>query len=138
MVGAARVAVILDTHVAVWALTLDARLAPAHRAIIAAEEAAGRRVGISAISLWEIALLGERGRLRLEEPVDDLLDALVSHPAVEILHITPAICLDSVRLPRSFPADPADRLITATARTKKLTLLTLDEPIRASGVVRVG
>lgn len=138
MVGAARVAVVLDTHVAVWALTLDPRLAPAHRATIAAEEAAGRRLGISAISLWEIALLGERGRLRLEEPADQLLDALTTHPAVEVIPLTPAICLDSVRLPRSFPADPANRLITATARTKKLTLLTADEPIRASGVVRVG
>ncbi len=138
MVGAPRVAVLLDTHVAVWALTLDARLAPAHRATIAAEEAAGRRIGVCAISFWEIALLGERGRLRLEEPVDRLLDALATHPTVEVFPLTPAICLDSVRLPRSFPADPADRLIAATARTKKLTLLTVDEPIRSSGLVTVG
>ena len=53
----------------------------------------------------------------------------LSLPGVDLLRIEPAIAVDSVRLPGVFHADPADRLIVATARYWPATLLTADRAI---------
>jgi PIN domain nuclease of toxin-antitoxin system len=46
------------------------------------------------------------------------------------------VAIESEQLGDSFPPDPADRLIAATARVHDLTLITSDQPIRKSGAVR--
>ena len=53
-----------------------------------------------------------------------------------VREITPAIAALSTQFPDEFPHDPADRLIAATARTEGLALVTRDERIRASTLVR--
>ena len=120
--------IVLDTHVLVWAVDGNARLGRAARAAI---EETGRtdRIGVSAITPWEIALLAERGRLRLGRDVGGWIDAALGLPGVHLMPIEPAIAIDSVRLPGSFQADPADRLIVATARHCAAPLLTADRAI---------
>lgn len=120
--------IVLDTHVLVWAVDGSARLGRAARAAI---EETGRtdRIGVSAITPWEIALLAERGRLRLGRDVGGWIDAALGLPGVHLMPIEPAIAIDSVRLPGSFQADPADRLIVATARHCAAPLLTADRAI---------
>ena len=51
--------------------------------------------------------------------------------------ITGAIALDAVRLGSSFPSDPADRIIAATARVHGHTLITADRRVRTTGVVAI-
>jgi len=51
--------------------------------------------------------------------------------------VTPAIARELLAFPRSFRRDPADRLIVATARALDLPLLTRDDAIRRSGLVRL-
>ena len=116
----------LDTHVLVWAAEGERRLGPDARAAIAtaAEEPDG--IGVSAITPWEIALLAERGRLRLAQEAGAWIRAVLALPGIRLLPVEPAIALDGARLPGAFRADPADRLIIATARQCGAPLLTAD------------
>ncbi|MDE0050235.1 MAG: type II toxin-antitoxin system VapC family toxin [Rhodospirillales bacterium] len=118
----------LDTHVLVWAVEGDRRLGTNARAAIEAAERA-EAVGISAVTPWEIALLAERNRLRLVQEVGTWIEAVLALPGMRLMPIEPAVALDSVRLPGPFHADPADRLIIATARHSGARLVTADGTI---------
>lgn len=126
-----------DTHVAVWWLFDDARLPRSHRRVLERAEAEGRSVALSAMSLWEIAKLTQRGRLRMSQSLDVCLDELESATCFTILPLTARIAAESTRLGAEFPTDPADQIIAATARCHGLTLLTADARILESGVVAV-
>ena len=93
----------------------DTRLGTAARAAIE-ETAQTDRIGISAITPWEIILLAERGRLRLGREVGVWIEAALALPGINLVPIGPTIAIDSVRLPGNFHADPADRFIVSTAR----------------------
>ena len=133
-----RAVIVLDTHVLIWAIHEDSRLGFAAQRMI---EADGREscVGVSAITPWEIALLTERGRLRLDRDVVEWIEAVLDLPGLRLLPVEPAIAVASVRLPSAFTRDPADRLIVATARHHDGRLLTADRAILdygAAGHVR--
>ncbi|MXW68236.1 MAG: type II toxin-antitoxin system VapC family toxin [Gemmatimonadales bacterium] len=120
--------ILLDTHVLVWLVEDDRRLGPGARSRIErTRDAEG--LGVSAITPWEIAMLVATGGLHLALEVGVWVDRALSLPAVALLPIEPAIAVDSVRLPGEFHADPADRLIVATARHWPATLLTGDQAI---------
>lgn len=120
--------ILLDTHVLVWLVEDDGRLGPGARSQLErTRDAEG--LGVSAITPWEIAMLVAKGRLHLALEVGVWVDRALSLPGVALLPIEPAIAVDSVRLPGEFHADPADRLIVATARHWPATLLTGDKAI---------
>ena len=124
--------ILLDTHVLIWAAEDNRRLGEAARATI--EEARySDRVGVSAITPWEIALLVEKGRLQLAMELGAWIRTALQAPGIDLMPIEPAIAIDSVRLPGNFQADPADRLIIATARRWGAPLLTADTAILAYG-----
>ena len=130
--------IVLDTHVLIWAMTDDAQLGTAASATIE-ETAQTDRIGISAITPWEIALLVERGRLRLGLEVGLWIEAALALPGINLVPIGLAIAIDSVRLPGNFHADPADRFIVSTARHCDASLVTADRAIlayAAGGYVR--
>ena len=120
--------IILDTHVLIWTVDDDPRLGNGGRAAVAKSMDADG-VGISAITPWEIALFAEKGRLHLGRDVGSWIDSVVSLPGIRLMPILPTIAIDSVRLPGVFHADPADRMIIATARYHGLPLLTADRAI---------
>lgn len=126
---------LIDTHVIVWWLLDSTDLPVEFRDALERTEAHGRSAAVCAISLWEVAKLVERGRLRLTMPVDELLDRIERDPLFEVLPITGRIAAESTRLGPSFNRDPADQLIAATARCHGLKLMTVDEGIRRSNVV---
>lgn len=121
---------ILDTHALIWAVNDDPGLGAATRATID-ETARAERVAVSAITPWEIALLVEKGRLRLGRDVGTWIEAALALPGVTLAPIVPAIAIDSVRLPGDFHADPADRFIVSTARHHDAPLVTADRAILA-------
>ena len=130
--------IVVDTHALIWSVADDERLGGNARSLI---ERHARNDGIlvSAISPWEIALLAEKGRLRLGQDVGQWIESALALPGVRLAPIIPQIAIDSVRLPGVFHADPADRLIIATARHFEIELLTADRAILAysrSGHVR--
>ena len=122
--------IVLDTHVLIWAVNGDSRLGAAARHLIE-ETAQTDCVSVSAITPWEIALMAERGRLRLGRQVAAWIETAFALPGVNLIPIEPAIAIDSVRLPGNFHSDPADRFIVSTARYCDAPLVTADRAILA-------
>ncbi len=120
--------ILMDTHVWLWWLSNPEELsAEAHRVID--QEISGNGIFISSISTWEIALLVEKERLQLSIDVRDWVRKTESLPFVRFIPVDNTIALRSVSLPGDFHADPADRIITATALTMGIPLITKDEKI---------
>ena len=122
--------IVLDTHVLVWSVEGHPRLGVAAGARIE-ETRRTDRVGVSAMTPWEIAILVEKGRLRLAMEAAAWMETVLGAHGIDLLPIEPAIALDSVRLPGGFRAGSVDRLIVATARHWGVPLLTADQTILA-------
>jgi PIN domain nuclease of toxin-antitoxin system len=127
--------VLLDTHILIWWLTDPRRLSRRQSKVLQELEQDGQPAAISAITLWESAMLVQRKKIEVEASVDTWIGELESHPLLAVLPITARIAAESVRLNASFPKDPADRLIVATARCHGLSLITADQNIRSWGKV---
>lgn len=125
---------LLDTHVWIWWMLGDRRLAPRERAVLDGLPRDSRPV-LCDISIWEVAMLVQLGRLHLEDDLDDWLRIAVAPATVEVRGITPAVAVAMNRLPATFHQDPADRLIVAAARAYGLPVATHDQRIRRSRVV---
>jgi PIN domain nuclease of toxin-antitoxin system len=129
---------LLDTQAWLWSVLDHPRLSRRARAAlnsISPEE----RVGLAAISLKEAAWHLARGRVAVSErfgPWPLWLRRAASSPHLEILPLTVDVAIESEQLGSSFPPDPADSLIAATARVHDLTLITSDAGIRRSRAVR--
>jgi PIN domain nuclease of toxin-antitoxin system len=121
--------IVLDTHVLLWWINDPATLS--RPAIIAIDKAVKlRSVHVSCISSWEIALLVERGRLRLALDVRDWLCRCEALPFLTFVPVSNAIAVESVRLPDFPHADPADRIIAATALSLGAALVTKDDKLQ--------
>ena len=127
--------ILLDTHAFLWLATEPEALSrPAASAIRRARSGGG--IAIATISLWELAQKAAKGRLRQQGPLEIWLRALVAGTEVALRDVTPEIATVAAYLPFQFPADPMDRLIAATARVEGMPLVTADQRIQDSGVVR--
>lgn len=127
--------IVLDTHALVWYLDNPALLSPSARALV--DRAFGQGgIHYSQISLWEIAMLAQKGRIRFTMPWEQWLERVEQTPFMTGVGVTAGIAARSVKLPASFPADPADRIIAATALELKFPLVTKDEAIRGAKVVK--
>ncbi len=127
--------ILLDTHVLVWMVSDSSRLSR----VAARELRKGERNGelaIASITLWEIALLYQRGRLRVSGSVESSIRTILENSRVEVIEISPEIAALTTAFPETYPKDPVDRLIGATARALGLTLITQDERILASPLIR--
>ncbi len=80
------------------------------------------------MSWYELAWLAGHERIVVTIPVRSWLERLAAE--VRTLPLTPAIADTAVSLPSSFPGDPADRLIHATAIEHGLRLVTKDRRLR--------
>ncbi len=127
--------ILLDTHVLLWLAAEPARLSRRAAAAIRRGLGAGG-IALASISLWEIATMFSEGRLRSRGTIEASIESLVGETGVILREITPAIAALATQFPPDFPADPADRLIAATAREGGLTLVTKDERIRSSPLIR--
>ncbi len=118
--------ILLDTHVWVWWVQNDSRMSACTPFLDAARPA---EVAVSAVSCWEVAVLHAKGRLVLDVSLDEWLQAALYDAAVSIVNLTPAIAVESVRLPGELHRDPADRMLIATSRFLRCRLLTEDRKI---------
>lgn len=122
--------ILLDTHVVVWLASGDSRISsPAAAAIHEARQRA-RGLAISDFTLFELSLLFRKKRFDLATSAESFLSD-VEHRFV-VLPITANIALQAFELPASYPKDPADRIIGATALIEDIPLLTADREIRKS------
>jgi PIN domain nuclease of toxin-antitoxin system len=84
---------------------------------------------VASITWFELAWLAAHERITLTIPIPAWLDGLSRQ--VRTIGTTPAIAVAAVSLPGTFPGDPADRLIYATAVEQGWPLVTKDERLRA-------
>jgi len=125
--------ILLDTHVLVW-LSLDPnKLSKKARQAIR-EARANDGIAVASITLWELAWLAENGRILASGTVESFVRDSIAK--VSVRPITPQIASYAVRFPASYPKDPQDRLIGATAVVEGMALVTADEHIRQSKAVR--
>ena len=126
--------ILLDTHALIWLTEGQPELGDKARHL-ADEALANDDLGISAITFWEIAMLHQRGRIQLVQPVEAWRRTLVDRglrewPLTGEVGIAAATLVD-------FHPDPADRFITATALLHGATLVTADDRILTwSGTLR--
>jgi len=125
--------ILIDTHAMVWAVDDSKKLSRAAASAIRRARNSGG-IAISAISIWEISSLLARGRVRaygtLEASIKMFLEGVAVRP------ITAEICALGALFPEDYSHDPADRIIGGTARAEGLTLITHDERIRRSPLLR--
>ena len=90
--------------------------------------------GLADISLWEVATLAAKGRIDLGLPIRDWFRRAVA-ANLHVFPISAEIAAAAQDCPADFPGDPADRLIVATAKVHRLTLITADACIRDAALV---
>lgn len=123
---------LLDTHVWIWYIIGNEDLNKQARHSIT-EALHENRAGIAAISMWEIGMLERKQRIILEMPCLEWIKQSLAITHARIIPLTPEIAIESCQLPGDFHEDPADRLITATARVENCTLVTRDARILEYG-----
>ena len=120
--------IVLDTHIWIWWISNPENLSlHAATAIETAVKKSG--IAISSISTWEVALLVKKGRLNFLIDVRDWVRKTENLPFVQFTPVDNTIALRSMSIPGDFHPDPADRIITATALTMGVPLVTKDEKI---------
>ncbi len=114
---------LLDTHILLWSLLEPEKLGKDTAEIL---ENPDNELWLSPISLWEIIILAEKGRIELnKEPVKWLKTVLNQLPFREA-PLNFHVAMES-RYINLFHQDPADRFLAATAKIYNLTLVTADQ-----------
>jgi PIN domain nuclease of toxin-antitoxin system len=122
---------ILDTHIWYWFVIGDETLSK--KTIENINQAAlNDSLYLSAISVWEVAMLENKNRIHFKIPTLQWVEQALKEIPIQLLPLTPAIAVESCHL-EDFHGDPADRIIVATARVENLTLLTRDKKIQYYG-----
>ena len=120
---------LLDTHIALWLDSGDDRLRASTRALIDGCWQKGGAILLSAITVWEIALLVDTGRIDLDVPVAAWIERFLDCPGIEAVPLGHQAASRSYQLHHLEHRDPADRLLIATAIELACPLVTYDERI---------
>lgn len=126
--------ILLDTHALVWAVADSKKLSRPAAVAIRRARADDEGLAIAAITLWELAALVARGRIQAYGTVEASVQLLIE--GVIVKPLTAEIAALATQFPDDYPRDPVDRLIGATARAEGLSLVTRDEKIRCSPLLR--
>jgi PIN domain nuclease of toxin-antitoxin system len=126
-------ALLLDTHCWLWAQFGQTEKFSRLGRRTLERAAQNGTLRVSVISVWEIGLLEAKGRLSLKMPCAEWVRQSLTTPGLSLEPFTPEIAIESSRLPGEIHADPADRILIATARITGARLLTADQRLLAYG-----
>jgi PIN domain nuclease of toxin-antitoxin system len=127
------VLILLDTHAVIWLSRDHHRISSKAREAIQEARKKERGLAISGITLLEIARLSSHGRIHLTPDLESFLSDVELH--FTVLPITANIARQAFELPESYPNDPVDRVIGATALVHDIFLITADRQIHKSRAV---
>ena len=127
--------ILLDTHVLAWLVADEDRLSRSATSAIRRARASDG-LAIADITLWELSFLFSRGALRTHGTVENTVRNFVTRSGVNVRPITAEIAVLATQFPADYPKDLVDRLIGATARAEGLALVTRDEKIRRSPLLK--
>ena len=122
--------VLLDSHVVHWWAADPGRLSPGSATAIGD----ARELAVAGVTWFELAWLVTNGRLQSRIPLRGWLDQLARE--IRTLPLTTAVAARAAALPATFPRDPADRVIFATAQETGYRLVTRDLRMREHDVAR--
>jgi PIN domain nuclease of toxin-antitoxin system len=120
--------ILLDTCVWIWLLHNSERIVGTSCLKPIFEAAAHNRLYLSAISLWEVAMLAEKERLTLGPDVRSFLKTAKEKSRVNIIPIDDRVAIEAPLL-RDLHGDPADRFIVASAQVHSAIVVTADKKI---------
>ncbi|MBP9890660.1 MAG: type II toxin-antitoxin system VapC family toxin [Planctomycetes bacterium] len=124
--------IVVDTHVLLWRWGNPAKLSKsAARALEKSDT-----VLVPAIVCWEICLLTRLGRVQLQRPVLEWLHAILDLDDYALANLTPEVADVGAAISTKTLADPADRMVVATAMLNQCPLVTADGSIHDSGLVQ--
>ncbi len=126
--------ILVDTHVVLWLALEPERVSKNAEAAIDNARKNGDGLAVCGITLLEIATVYRKGRVSLEVGLESFLREVEEQFVV--LPISARACARTLTLPASYPKDPADRVIGATALVEGMALVTADAGIRRARVVR--
>lgn len=120
--------ILLDTHIFVWFQLGTDKLKKAEiQQIMTAHQSS--ELLLSAISIWEMAMLEKMNRIAFHQPLNLWLKEALKD--IRVIPVSPEIALESVYLPDCEHKDPADRFILATSRILNCPLMTHDQKLIA-------
>lgn len=118
---------LLDTHIFLWYITAGPQLPVAYRAAI---QDPANEVFLSAASVWEAIIKYSIGKLLLPAPPEQYLPHQRRQHQIASLPIEEAAMEHLAKLP-PLHRDPFDRILVAQAQQHGLTLLTVDDAVKA-------
>ena len=124
---------LLDTHIWIWLFEGTPGRLDSNTVKRLERAAADDDVLVSAISVWEVAMLEAAGRLTLAGDAHTWVERALDQPGVRLAPLSPSILIESTRLPGHPHRDPVDRILMATARSTGAALVTRDQQIRRYG-----
>jgi PIN domain nuclease of toxin-antitoxin system len=124
--------IVVDTHAWIWWVSKPDKLGRKARSCL--ERAT--EIGLSAISVWEAAMLVARGRIRLDRSTGEWIRDALAVDRLRVLPVDAGTALTAATIGAAIHYDPADRLIVATALEAGAPLITKDAAITGSGIVR--
>ncbi len=127
--------ILLDTHVIVWTALGSSELSENARNEVNRSQELGE-ILIADISLWEIAMLMKRERIKINTTYTAFIRLIIEAFSVKVVPINPEIADLSVSLGAGINLDPADRLICATSIIEGAPLVTADKNLRQSDLVQ--
>jgi PIN domain nuclease of toxin-antitoxin system len=127
--------ILLDTHVLAWLVAKPEKLSRRATSAIRRALTSGG-LAISDITLWELAYLFSGGILHSHGTVENAIENFLTRTGVNVRPITAEVAALATQFPESYPKDPVDRVIGATARAEGLALVTRDEMIRNSPLLK--
>jgi PIN domain nuclease of toxin-antitoxin system len=125
--------ILLDTHVVVWLAFDQSQISSNARAAIDEVRELKDGLAISGLTLLEVATIVSRGRIQLGISLETFLQEVEARFVV--LPITARVCARAMEFPSSYPKDPADRIIGATALVEGLALVTADRAIHRTKLI---
>jgi PIN domain nuclease of toxin-antitoxin system len=127
--------ILLDTHALIW-WTSDKEKLPKKLNQELSEAYESGNLAVSAISIWEIALLYKKDKMTLKMPFGEWYDYFSQLTEIKSVPVDNEIAVRSVNLPGEYHKDPADRIIIATALSLGCPLVTKDKKIHAYKFVK--
>ena len=111
--------IVCDTHALIFDALAPDRLGPEAAKSIEKSHRAGE-LACADISLWEIAMLMEKGRLQVDASMEEFITAMITARNITVLPITPVIApVAPLALDQN---EPADQLYNVNADSAAATL----------------
>jgi PIN domain nuclease of toxin-antitoxin system len=123
---------LLDTCACIWIVNNEWMRPTAVEAIDEAFDR-GRSIFVSPVTGWEIGIHARKRRFKSLHSPQRWLELLLARPQIAVAQMSPRVLLDSSWLPGDIQADPADRIIAATAREYGYTVMTRDRGLLEYG-----